>query len=88
MQWIRAYGREDLIPKRISITTVKELDETKQLKKRVKELEKALADSYMSGLLKESYLQIACGQMGIDVEAFKKKHVTRLSDDRNKKAQQ
>lgn len=87
IQWLRAYGREDLIPKRISVTTVKELDETKQLKKRVKELERALADSYMSGLLEESYLQIACEQLSIDVEAFKKKHVTRLSDDRNAKVQ-
>lgn len=80
--WIRKYGREDLVPKCISIRTMEEQDETKELKKRVQELEKALADSYMSGLLKESYLEIACERMGTDVETFKKKHVTGLSSDR------
>lgn len=85
--WLRTYGREDLLPKKISITTVNELDENKQLKQRVTQLEKALADSYMSGLLRESYLEIACEQMGIAVEEFKKKHVTRLSGDRNTKEQ-
>jgi transposase-like protein len=85
-RWLRQYGREDLIPRRISITTMDEQDETKQLKKRVRELEKALADSYMSGLLKESYLEIACERIGVDVESFKKKHVTGLSSERPAKA--
>lgn len=80
--WMRRYGREDLIAKRVNITTVQEQDENKRLKKRVHELEKALADAYMSGQLKGSYLQLACEQMGVDVETFKKKHVTRLSSDR------
>lgn len=83
--WIRKYGCEEIVPKRISITTMTEQDENQQLRKRVKDLEKALADSYMSGLLKESYLEIACDRIGIDVESFKKKHVTRLSDDRPKR---
>lgn len=84
-RWIRKYGNTDLLPKKITIHTLDEQDEKKQLKKRVKDLERALADSYMSGLLKESYLEIACERMGMDVEAFKKKHVTNLSDDRRAK---
>lgn len=81
--WLRHYGREDLTPRRISITTMDQQDETKELRKRVRELEKALADSYMSGLLKESYLEMACERIGTDVESFKKKHVTGLSGERN-----
>jgi transposase-like protein len=84
-KWIREYGSADLLPKKITIHTLDEQDENKELKKRVKELERALADSYMSGLLKESYLEIACERMGTDVEAFKKKHVTNLSGDRRAK---
>lgn len=79
-RWLRRYGREDLLPKKIHISTMTELDENKALKQRVRELEKALADAYMKGLLEESYLEIACGQMGMEVERFKKKHVTKLSD--------
>jgi transposase-like protein len=85
-RWLRQYGRKDLTARRISITTMDQQDETKELRKRVRELEKALADSYMSGLLKESYLEIACERIGVDVESFKKKHVTGLSDKRPAKA--
>ncbi len=83
--WIRKYGNGELLPKKITIHTLDEQDENRELKKRVKDLERALADSYMSGLLKESYLEIACERMGVDVEAFKKKHVTNLSGDRRAK---
>jgi len=77
--WLRRYGRPDAVPKKIHISTMAEEDENKALKQRVRELEKALADAYMKGLLEESYLEIACRQMGVDVDQFKKKHVTKLS---------
>ncbi len=82
--WLSKYGREDLIAKKTTISEVSELNENKQLKKRIRDLEKALADSYMSGLLSESYLEIACENMGIDLPGFKKKHVTNLSKDHPK----
>ena len=78
--WLRKYGRDDLLPKRINITTMNERDENQELKKRVSELEKALADAYMQGLLNESYFEIACEGLNMDPEAFKKKHVSNLSN--------
>lgn len=78
--WLRRYGREDLMPRRVTITTMKEQDETKELKERVRQLEKALADSHMKGLLGEAYLDIACRRLGVNAEDFKKKHVTKLSE--------
>jgi hypothetical protein len=36
----------------------------------VSELEKALADAYMQGLLNESYFEIACERLNMDPEAF------------------
>jgi activator of 2-hydroxyglutaryl-CoA dehydratase len=71
--WLRKYGRDDLMPRRTTITTMAEQDETKALKKRVRELEKALADTHMKELLGEAYLEIACKRLGLDVEEFKKK---------------
>ena len=72
-KWLRKYGRGDLMPRRVTIATMSEQDETKELKKRVRELEKALSDTYMKGLLGEEYLKIACKRLGLDVEEFKKK---------------
>ena len=83
--WLRRYGREEFLAKQITISTVNERDEKKQLKKRVSQLEKALADAHMKGLLNESYLEIACEDLGLDVEVFKKKHVSDLSDVPGKK---
>jgi transposase-like protein len=78
-RWLRQYGRSDLVAKQITITTMNEIDEKKALKERVRQLERALADAHMKGLLEESYLEIACERMGLDVNEFKKKHVTALS---------
>lgn len=78
-RWVLKYGREDLLPRKVTISTVEETEENKRLKQRVSQLEKALADSCMKGLLDQSFLEIACERMGVDVEEFKKKHVTALS---------
>lgn len=77
--WLRKYGRGDLAPRRVTITTMHERDEAQELKQRVRALEKALADTHMKELLGESYLQIACRDLGLDVEEFKKKAAMRRS---------
>ena len=79
-KWILKYGRADLLPRKVTISTVEETEENKRLKQRVKQLEKALADSYMKGLLEQSFLEIACERMGVEVDEFKKKHVTAPSE--------
>jgi transposase-like protein len=79
--WLRRYGRTDLMPRRITITTMNEQDEKKALKERVRQLEKALADAHMKGLLDNAYLEIACERLGLDPAEFKKKHVTKVSGD-------
>lgn len=71
--WLRKYGRSDLMSRQVTITTMAEQDETKALKKRVRELEKALADTHMKELLGDAYLEIACTRLGCEVEEFKKK---------------
>ena len=59
--------------RRVTITTMAEQDQTKDLKKRVRDLEKALADTHMKELVGEAYLEIACKRLGLEVEEFKKK---------------
>ena len=77
--WLRKYGRSDLMPRRVTITTMAEQDETKELKKRVRDLEKALADTHMKELLGEAYLELACRRLGLDVDEFKKKAAMKRS---------
>jgi transposase-like protein len=78
--WLRRYGRSDLMARRITITTMTEADQTKALAKRVRELEKALADTHMKELLGAAYLGIACERLGLEVEEFKKKAATTRSE--------
>jgi transposase len=73
--WMRKYGKEHLMGKVIRVETAKEIDEVKELRKRVRELEKALADAHLEHRFDEEYLKIACRAAGIaDVGDFKKKN--------------
>ena len=84
-RWVAKYGRDQLRPKRIRIETMKEANELREARKRIRELEAALADAHIDQCLEESYLEIACERLGSDPDAFKKKHDLTLSDVRRKK---
>lgn len=74
-KWILKYGKTHLMKKVIRVETREELSELKQLRRRVRELEKGLSDAHLDLKLEEAYTRIACRAAGIeDVEAFKKKH--------------
>ena len=83
--WVRRYGRDDLLSKRIRIETMKEIDELKEARKRIRELEAAVADAHIDYCLEKSYLKIACERLGEDREDFKKKNAMTLSDIRGTK---
>jgi hypothetical protein len=56
-----------------------EIDELKQLKARMRRLERALADSNVELVLERAYTRIACQRAGItDVAGFKKKAAGQL----------
>lgn len=77
--WARKYGKSHLLGKVVRVETPKEISEVKELRKRVRELERALSDAQIDRRLDGAYLRIACRAAGIqDVEGFKKKHVGRL----------
>ena len=77
--WMRKLGHGHLLPKVIRVEKPKEVDEKKQLQRRVRELEKALVDAELDLRLERAWCKLACESAGIeDVDAFKKKHAVRL----------
>jgi transposase len=77
-RWATKYGKNHLIGKVIRVETPNEINEVKELRKRVRNLEKALADERLGHMFDDAYLKIACRAAGIDdVEDFKKKHATK-----------
>ncbi len=84
-KWIRKYGRDDLLPKRIRIETMEEVDHLKVARKRIKELEAALADAHIDHCLEHAFLEIACERLDVPLDDFKKKNGLTLSDVRRKR---
>lgn len=82
--WVKKYGRADLLPKRIRIESMKEVDQLKAAKMRIRELEAALADAHIDQCLEHAFLEIACERMDVGVDDFKKKNELTLSDVRRK----
>ena len=79
--WLKKYGRQDILPKRVRVEMPDEKDQIKKYKERIRLLEKALADSKVSEVVNQAYFEIACEQAGIkDPEALKKKLNKQLLD--------
>lgn len=77
--WVHKYGRADLFPKRVRIETMKERDELQAARKRIRELEAALADAHVDHCLEKAYFHVLCERAGLDPEDFKKKNAITLS---------
>jgi transposase-like protein len=67
-KWIKQYGREDILPKRVKVETMKEIDELWAARSRIRELEAALADAHRDYCLESAFLDIACERLGISTE--------------------
>ena len=71
--WLAKYGNGSR-GKIIRVEKPEEINELERLKKRVRQLETALANSNIDLALERAYTQMACERAGIqDVEEFKKK---------------
>jgi transposase-like protein len=84
-RWIKQYGREDLLPQRIKVETMDEIDEMKAARSRIRELEAALADAHMDYCLESAFLEIACEKLGTTAEDLKKKNVITLAERRKRR---
>ena len=73
-RWLRQYGKNHLVAKVVKVESMKERDRVKQLKRRIRELEKALADTKVEQVLDRAYFEVVCEEMGIEDSAeYKKK---------------
>ncbi len=73
-QWLRKYGRNDLMPKVVRVENPNERNELKRLQRENERLKKALAETHMDAVLYRSWFEVACEELGVrDVEGFKKK---------------
>lgn len=59
---------------------MKEHDELKEARKRIRILEAAVADAHIDCCLGAAFLKVACDRLGEDPEHFKKKHPMTLSE--------
>jgi transposase len=72
-RWVGKYGN-GTIGKVIRVEKPEEINEKEQLKRRVRALERALADTNIDLALERQYTRLACERAGIkDVVEFKKK---------------
>ena len=73
--WVRRFGKDHLLGKLVHVMKADEQSEVKGLRKRVRELERALADAHLDLKLEAAYVKLACEAAGVeDVAGFKKKH--------------
>ena len=73
LKWVRKYGNGTR-GKVIRVQKPEEINERKELKERVRQLETALADANIQAALERAYTRLACARVGItDVAEFKKK---------------
>lgn len=84
-RWLKKYGRSDLLPRHMRIEKLEERDQLKEAQKRIRKLEAALADAHIDNLLEHAFLEIACERMDVDLDDFKKKNASTLSDARKKR---
>ena len=79
-KWLRKYGKNHLLARVVRVETPQEVDRIKVLEARVRDLERAVADSKVQETLSRAYLDIACEEFGVrDVPGFKKNIAAKLS---------
>lgn len=79
-RWLRKYGRNDLLRKVVRVETPEEVDRVRVLEGRIRDLERAVADSKVQETLARGYFEIACEELGVaDVAGFKKNIAAKLS---------
>ena len=78
--WVKKLGKNHLLGKVVRVETLEEGREVERLRRLVRELEHALAQTQMRELLAEAQFEVLCERQGIsDVEEEKKKAAVELS---------
>lgn len=72
-RWIKNLGKNHLLSKVVRIEMKDENDKVKELKDRVRNLERLLANKELDNLMNEAFLELLAEDHGVDLEEFKKK---------------
>ena len=72
-KWLKRLGKNHLKAKVVRVEAPDEADRLDQLQQRIKQLERALGQTQAQNVLRAEYLNLACEQLGQDVESFIKK---------------
>ena len=72
-KWINQYGKNHLQAKVVRVEKPNERDRIQELKKRVSELERVLGRTQAENVMNATFLELACQELGRDVDTFKKK---------------
>jgi len=65
--WCRKYGRFEHLGARVIVNTAKERDESKELRERVRQLEKALADEKLKTMALETLIEVAERELKVPI---------------------
>ena len=76
--WLRKYGKNHLLPKVVIVQRPNEKDQIRELRRQKQELEQALGQMQLQNMISEKRLEIACEELGVEVEAFKKKRIGKV----------
>jgi len=72
MRWLRQYG-SGKHGKIIRVEKPNEVNEASRLRKELRRMKEALADTHVELALEKAYLEVACEALNQSVEGFKKK---------------
>ncbi len=73
MRWVRQWG-SGRYGKIIRVEKAHEVNEVSQLRREVRRVKEALADTHLELVLEQAFLAVACEELGQSLEEFKKKH--------------
>lgn len=83
-KWLRRLGKNHLQAKVVRVEAPDEADRIARLQQRVRQLEQALGQTQAQNVLNQQYLELACAQLGQEVQSFVKKCDGRRSTPRSK----
>lgn len=66
--WVKKYGRQGYRNEVVVIQTVEDQEEVKEMRKRIKELEAALAQSVLDKRMLETIVEVSSRELGIDLK--------------------
>jgi transposase-like protein len=73
MRWVRQMG-SGRYGKITRVEKADEVNEAGQLRRELRRVKEALADTHMDLVLEQAFLAVACEELDQSLEAFKKKH--------------